>query len=1656
MNHRVQATPERARVRARRGRFPVTPLPMLLLLGGLLVWAQPVRGQQLELNQIPINPTNVAVGSVLKFQISYEYAGGTAPEPAVFNSLTNAPAGAIIDSNGNFQWQPTAGQVGTYNITVSAYEQYQPVNSASITFTVIVGNVVTNASGVVIDPILPQTVAEGTTLIFTNHAHATDNTNNALLFSLTNAPAGASMTNNTPTSGVFTWTPTAAEALNSSYTIREIVTEPSASASNYQDFQVTITRTNDCSEIAQFLAAVQQGGYFLLSNCTTIVLSNTLTISNSVTLDAGTNNVTIAGSNLFGLFTILPGVTNFTLRGLTLSGGQTPNGGALYIGQNAVVVLTNCTFAGNFATNANGVAGATGSSGGVDGGNGGNGTAGGPAAGGAIYNLGNLTVLNCQFLTNGALGGTGGAGGGGGNGSGTLSDGGNGGNGGNGAPGDGGAICSAGSLLVSNCSFFGNSVTGGSGGVGGTNGTGRFPGAAGTGGAGMEGSGAAIYSANHAVIVNSTFSGNVGQGGDSAPGGTDSNGQGVSGAAGANSLGGGLCNLSTGFLTNCTFSGNQVTGGFGGNGGTGTSTLSDGGNGGNGGNGLGGGLYNAGSIVVVNCTFFGGGGVGGTNGLAGSGRFAGTSGTPGLGQGGDIAQGAGAFVLQNSILATNTAGGNAYDTSASRITDAGYNISSDSTPNLSGTSLKNTDPQINSTLADNGGPTLTLALLSTNSPAFGRIPTNASPATDQRGIPRPQPPGGLSDIGAYELVTLPAILTQPQSQTVEEGSNAVFVVSAFGDSLTYQWQFDVTNLLANATNASYDISSVNVTNGGSYDVVISDSYGSTTSAVVNLTVLAPPAITTQPSNQTAVVGSNASFSVTAAGTAPLVYQWWFNVTNLIAKATGASYTITSVASTNAGNYGVVISNSYGSVTSAVASLTVLVPPAITTPPSDQTAVVGSSASFSVTATGTAPLSYQWAFEGTNLAGATANPLLLTGVQLSQAGSYAVMVTNVAGSVTSAPAKLNVYVLPYITAQPASQSVIVGSNVTFSVTAAGTPPLSYQWRLNGNSLPAATSSSYAVTNAQMANAGAYDVIVTNDYGSTNSQPATLTLVGPFAISGTITGLSGVLVQAITNSVVASSTNTSAGGNYTLSGLMSNTYTVIPSLACYHFNPTNRAVSVGPTSQSGVDFVALRDAYTISGRITDGGAPAAGVTVSAIAGTSSTLTSVTGSDGSYVISNLCAGAYTVTPAGPCQLFNPTNLIVEVGPDTSGVNFIAYSNNLSRIRGQVTDGGNGLSNVLVTVTGGMTNITDSNGDYEFSSLCPGAYVVTPSLSNYCFNPQSVTVPVGSAQTTNGVDFVATPGTYQISGTLEGMSPGPTVSVSISAVTTGSTNLVAVVTTTNGAYAVFNLCPGAYSVTPSNACYQFYPPSRSTTVGPNDDSLDFAVSGGGAFSIRGQVTHGGIGLGNVTVSAGGQTYMTAADGNYAFSYLCQGSYPVTASLPNFQFEPATNYVTLSSADANNVNFAVIAFPALALTRAADGSFQLAFAAAFTCGVEASTNLESWQAVFLTNNISTNTLLLQVTDTDAPTLPMRFYRLAETFAGPPVLAGGAATNRSISLDGVAASVLACRIEASTNLRNWDTLFSSNLPAAAPFQFSYVETTNLPVRFYRLFQTPGF
>ncbi len=168
------------------------------------------------------------------------------------------------------------------------------------------------------------------------------------------------------------------------------------------------------------------------------------------------------------------------------------------------------------------------------------------------------------------------------------------------------------------------------------------------------------------------------------------------------------------------------------------------------------------------------------------------------------------------------------------------------------------------------------------------------------------------------------------------------------------------------------------------------------------------------------------------------------------------------------------------------------PPAITAQPQSQTNSIGANVSFSVSASGTAPLAYQWRFYGTNLSGATTNPFSMSNIQPTNAGNYTVVITNAFGSITSSVATLTVTTSPTISTNPQSQTVTVGGNATFSVVASGSVPLSYQWRFAGTNIGGATLDSYTRSNAQLVDAGNYTVVVTNSFGSVTSAVAVLTV------------------------------------------------------------------------------------------------------------------------------------------------------------------------------------------------------------------------------------------------------------------------------------------------------------------------------------------------------------------------------------------------------------------------------------------------------------------------------------------------------------------------------------------------------------------------------------
>lgn len=590
-------------------------------------------------------------------------------------------------------------------------------------------------------------------------------------------------------------------------------------------------------------SALAGGGTVTFACNGVISLTGPKTISTNTILDATGYSVTLSGQGSVQLLVVNSGV-NLTLVNLTLANGKAASGGA--VNNNGTLVANYCTFTNNLARGADGSAGSNGSSGGNTGGNGTGGGAGASATGGAIYNAGSAGLTNCAFYSNTAVGGAGGQGGAGGNG---VYLGGNGGSGGAGAAAYGGAIYSANSLSIANCSLGANGATGGAGGSGGGAGTGGYPGDAGVGGLGAAGSGAAVYSGQSVSAVDCTFYSNTARSGNCPGGGTNpSSGNGVNGPRGVDSLGGGVLNQGGGTFVNCTFYTNSATGGNGGKGGDAYPIgIHTAGSGGYGGNGIGGGLHNAGTMAVTNCTFSanavyaGTGGAGGTPG--------GSSGGAGAAQGGDIAHLGTTFTLKNSILARCGAGANGYDTSGSRVTDAGNNISSDTSLTLNGSgSMSNTDPKL-SALANNGGSTLTCALLS-GSPATNAGDDAAAPVRDQRNYARLD----RSDIGAYEYggVDYPTVQIIATNSIATEGET----VSAF---IIYR---DFTNGAAKTVyltvsgTASNGVDYVTLTNavaipGGQYAVtlVVTPIFNSTLDGTKTLTL-------TIQSNSLYAVGAN--------------------------------------------------------------------------------------------------------------------------------------------------------------------------------------------------------------------------------------------------------------------------------------------------------------------------------------------------------------------------------------------------------------------------------------------------------------------------------------------------------------------------------------------------------------------------------------------------------------------------------------------------------------------------------------------------------------------------------------------------------------------------------------------------------------------------------
>ncbi len=272
-------------------------------------------------------------------------------------------------------------------------------------------------------------------------------------------------------------------------------------------------------------------------------------------------------------------------------------------------------------------------------------------------------------------------------------------------------------------------------------------------------------------------------------------------------------------------------------------------------------------------------------------------------------------------------------------------------------------------------------------------------------------------IAVNAVSSAPFISSEPASRTNLAATTATFTVGAGGASpLSYRWLKNGASLsdggkISGSTNATLTITNVLGADDGNYSVIVSNAFGSVTSAPPAVLTVIDPVITSLPASRTNVAGTTATFTVTVAGTTP-GYQWLKNNT-AISGANGPTLSLTNVSDTNAGTYTVMVTNIYGAIISPGATLTIIDPPMITGQPASRTNMAGTTATFTVTASGAA-LSYQWLkntsnvlANGGNISGANTATLTLSSVATSDAAAYSVIVSNAAGSAASQPATLTV-------------------------------------------------------------------------------------------------------------------------------------------------------------------------------------------------------------------------------------------------------------------------------------------------------------------------------------------------------------------------------------------------------------------------------------------------------------------------------------------------------------------------------------------------------------------------------------------------------------------------------------------------------------------------
>ncbi len=330
----------------------------------------------------------------------------------------------------------------------------------------------------------------------------------------------------------------------------------------------------------------------------------------------------------------------------------------------------------------------------------------------------------------------------------------------------------------------------------------------------------------------------------------------------------------------------------------------------------------------------------------------------------------------------------------------------------------------------------------------------------------------------------PIINIHPVDRTVAVGTQGAFIVSASGNpNPSFQWQKNGINITG-ATDSTYLTPPTTISDSGAiYRCRISNIAGTVFTNGAMLNVLNPPGVTTPPYTISVGVGQQARFVIWPTGSEPISFQWLKNGVEITGATDTVYFTPPTIIDDSGSVFRCRVTNPVGTVLGPPANLVVRTPAVITSQPRDTIVATGQTARFTITAAGSTPISYQWLKNNIEVSGATFATYTIPNALTADSGAtFQCRVTNPGGAVYSTIAMLRVMDAPAILAPPINDSVLVGSQGTFTVLASGAVPLSYQWQKNSVDIPGANSATYVTPPAVQSDSGAsFRCTITNTVG-----------------------------------------------------------------------------------------------------------------------------------------------------------------------------------------------------------------------------------------------------------------------------------------------------------------------------------------------------------------------------------------------------------------------------------------------------------------------------------------------------------------------------------------------------------------------------------------------